>query len=69
MPYWITVTISMLSFVISAVIGKPLISFLHKIHFGQTIKEIGPNWHKKKNGTPIMGGFMFIISSIISTVL
>ena len=53
---------TLISFVISASLGIVLIPFLHKIHFGQTILDIGPAWHKKKQGTPIMGGFMFIIS-------
>ena len=49
---------TLISFVISASLGIVLIPFLHKIHFGQTILDIGPAWHKKKQGTPIMGGFM-----------
>lgn len=68
MAYWITIATALISFVLSAVIGIVLIPFLKKIHFGQTILEIGPAWHKSKQGTPIMGGFMFIISSIVSAV-
>ncbi len=52
-------------FAVSAATGKVLIPFLHKIKFGQTIKEIGPSWHKKKQGTPNMGGFMFILGTVI----
>lgn len=63
---WITIGVALMSFAISAIIGFVLIPFLRKIHFGQTILEDGPKWHKSKQGTPIMGGFMFIISSIIS---
>ena len=29
---------------------------------GQSIKEIGPTWHMSKQGTPTMGGLMFIIA-------
>lgn len=54
------------AFVITAVIGKFLIPFLHKLNFGQTILEIGPKWHKKKQGTPTMGGIMFIIGIILA---
>ena len=61
------------AFLISAVTGKFLIPFLHKLNFGQTILEEGPKWHKSKQGTPIMGGIMFIIAiaavSVISTVI
>ncbi len=66
MSNWITIGIALSSFAIAALIGFVLIPFLKKIHFGQTILEEGPKWHKSKQGTPIMGGFMFIISSIIT---
>ncbi len=66
MSNWIIIGVALASFAIAAVIGVVLIPFLKKIHFGQTILEEGPKWHKSKQGTPIMGGFMFIISSIIA---
>lgn len=64
-----TLAAAILSFGITALIGKWLIPFLHKINFGQTIRAIGPKWHQKKNGTPTMGGFMFIIGIILSTAI
>ena len=36
------------AFVITAVTGYFLIPFLKRLHYGQTIKEIGPTWHKDK---------------------
>lgn len=54
------------AFLISSVIGVWLIPFLHKLHYGQTILDIGPAWHKSKQGTPTMGGIMFIIGSILA---
>ena len=61
------------AFVISALTGRFLIPYLRKLHFGQTILEEGPKWHKSKQGTPIMGGIMFIAAitavTIISTVV
>ena len=56
---------AVIAFAVSAVLGKFLIPFLRKIKFGQTIKENGPVWHKSKQGTPNMGGFMFIIGSVV----
>lgn len=38
-----------------------MIKFLHKIKFGQTEREEGLESHKKKNGTPTMGGIVFIL--------
>jgi phospho-N-acetylmuramoyl-pentapeptide-transferase len=58
-----------LSFVIAGVSGIFLVPFLHRIKFGQPIKtEDGPKWHAKKQGTPTMGGFMFIISTVITSI-
>lgn len=68
MSYWINITVALISFALAAVIGIVLIPFLKKIHFGQTILDIGPAWHKSKQGTPIMGGFMFIISSMAAVI-
>ncbi|MCQ2514066.1 MAG: phospho-N-acetylmuramoyl-pentapeptide-transferase [Ruminococcus sp.] len=60
---------AVISFLIAAVSGKYLIPFLHKLNFGQTILDDGPKWHKSKQGTPIMGGFMFIISILLVTII
>ena len=57
-----------ISFVVAAVAGLFLIPFLHKLKFGQEIREEGPKWHKKKSGTPTMGGFIFIIATLAGTV-
>lgn len=67
MPFWLSLLVAAIAFAISAAIGIVLIPFLKKLHFGQTILDIGPAWHKSKQGTPIMGGFMFIFGSIIAT--
>ena len=49
------------AFAVSAVVGKFLIPALRALKAGQSIKEIGPNWHKGKEGTPTMGGIMFMV--------
>lgn len=56
------------AFGITALLGRWMIPFLHKLKFGQTIREVGPSWHKNKQGTPTMGGLMFIIGISISAV-
>ncbi len=58
-----------ISFIVAAIGGVFLIPFLRKLKFGQEIREEGPNWHKKKSGTPTMGGFIFIISTAVSAML
>ncbi len=62
----ILVATGLLSFAIAAGLGKVCIPWLHKLKFGQTILEDGPSWHQKKQGTPTMGGILFIVSVVIS---
>lgn len=50
-----------ISFLVSYAVGKVLIPWLVALKAGQTIKEIGPKWHMSKQGTPTMGGIMFIV--------
>lgn len=63
MPYRIILLSAAISFAVASLSGFFLIPLLKRIHFGQTIYEKGPVWHKSKNGTPIMGGFMFIMGT------
>ena len=70
MSLWIiNLFTALLSFAIAGISGKWLVPFLHRIKFGQPIKtEDGPQWHAKKQGTPTMGGFMFIISTVLMAI-
>ena len=57
-----------ISFLLTAFAGKLLIPALRALKAGQSIKEIGPTWHQSKQGTPTMGGIMFIVG-IFAAVL
>lgn len=57
------------AFGVTAGLGFVIIPWLRKLNFGQTILDIGPSWHKSKQGTPNMGGFMFIIGIIIAFIV
>ncbi|MBS5135101.1 MAG: phospho-N-acetylmuramoyl-pentapeptide-transferase [Oscillospiraceae bacterium] len=59
----------LLGFVVSAVAGRLLIPVLRRLKAGQAIKEIGPTWHMTKQGTPTMGGLMFIIAIAVVLVV
>ena len=48
--------------------GPLLIPELHKLKFGQSIREEGPKSHQAKSGTPTMGGIMIILAIVIATV-
>lgn len=63
---WVCSSI-LISFIITFFLTKRLIPYLHKIKFGQTILEVGPSWHKKKQGTPTMGGIAFIIGILVAS--
>lgn len=58
-----------ISFGITAGLGFVVIPWLRKLKFGQTILDIGPSWHKSKQGTPNMGGIMFIAGITIAFVV
>lgn len=60
---------AVIAFVVTAVIGKPLIRWLQKQKFGQKILEIGPKWHMNKQYTPTMGGFIFMIGITVSMLI
>ncbi len=66
MPFWVNTVVALIAFGVSAAAGIFLIPLLKKLHFGQTIYEKGPAWHKSKQGTPMMGGFMFIIGTLVA---
>ncbi len=50
---------------LTGVIGWFLLPVLRALKAGQSIREVGPTWHNSKAGTPMMGGLMFIFSSVI----
>ena len=54
---------------VSYLLGFVMIPWLHKLKFGQVILDIGPNWHKNKQGTPTMGGFMFAAGTLASVAI
>ena len=54
---------------VTTVLGYWLIPWLKKIKYGQTINDIGPTWHKYKEGTPTMGGLMFITGTLCAIVV
>ncbi len=56
---------ALLAFLISAALGPILIPILQRIKAGQTVRTDGPKSHLAKNGTPAMGGFIFILAICI----
>ncbi len=48
--------------------GPFVIPELHKLKFGQSIREEGPKSHQAKSGTPTMGGIMIIGAATLATL-
>lgn len=58
----------MIGFLSSTVLGLFLIPLLKKIHLGQKISVFVGEAHRKKEGTPTMGGLIFIVPTVLSTL-
>jgi phospho-N-acetylmuramoyl-pentapeptide-transferase len=59
---------TLLSFIITIASGKFIIPYLRKLKLGQRVREDGPTTHLKKSGTPTMGGVMFILSTLFTSL-
>jgi phospho-N-acetylmuramoyl-pentapeptide-transferase len=57
-----------ISAVVVLILAPICIPILHKLKFGQSIREEGPKSHQKKSGTPTMGG-IFLIAGIVAATL
>jgi len=60
---------TMIGFILSIIAGLVLIPALKRLKVGQRVSIYMDELHKKKNGTPTMGGLIFIIPTIITTVV
>ena len=58
----------MSGFVITVIFMPLFIGYLRFKKEGQTIRDEGPKWHAKKNGTPTMGGLVFMVAAVISSI-
>ncbi len=56
------------SFILTYLFGKIMIPVLHKMKYGQSIREEGPKTHMKKQGTPTIGGVIFIVPTFLITI-
>ena len=54
------------SIIVASILGPIIIPLLHKLKFGQNIRQEGPKSHLKKAGTPTIGGLIFIFATIIT---
>lgn len=59
----------LLSFLVSLGLGHIAIPLLHRLKFGQPIREDGPKTHLKKSGTPTMGGIFMALAMIVVALI
>jgi phospho-N-acetylmuramoyl-pentapeptide-transferase len=60
---------TLVALIISIVVGPRFIAFLRAHEFGQQIREEGPSHHVAKQGTPVMGGLLIVLSAVIAFLL
>ena len=56
------------AFIIAVILSPIFIPYLRKLKFGQSIRDEGPKSHKKKSGTPTMGGIIILIALSLSAI-
>ena len=62
MDIWVGILLTaVIGFISTWLLGYVLVPMLQKLKFGQVVLDIGPVWHRAKQGTPTMGGILFII--------
>ena len=62
MDLWLALLLCVIiGFITAFLSGFAVVPWLRKLKFGQAILDIGPSWHKKKQGTPTMGGILIIL--------
>ena len=57
------------SLVISMIFGKRIINILHRKQIGESVRDLGLDGQKQKQGTPTMGGIIILASIIIPVLL
>ncbi|WP_034550725.1 phospho-N-acetylmuramoyl-pentapeptide-transferase [Carnobacterium funditum] len=67
--YWTEMLLPWVSSFALTIMAMPIvIGYFRTKQLGQTTRDEGPKWHEVKTGTPTMGGAVFLIAAVISTV-
>ncbi len=66
--YYRMIGAALIALATALLIGPRLIRYLKKLHFGQTIYELGPS-HQQKQGTPVMGGLMMADGILLGSLI
>ena len=66
--YYRMIGAALIALALALLLGPGLIRYLKKLHFGQTIYELGPS-HQQKQGTPVMGGLMMAAGILAASLI
>ncbi len=65
----VSLALAGLAFVVTLIIGRPIVTFLRQQKIGKQIRVDGPTTHFVKTGTPTMGGMMVAIAVVVITLV
>ncbi len=65
----ISIVSLLVAFIIVWLVMPRVLPILHRLHFGQAIREEGPQSHMKKSGTPTMGGLVIQGAVLIAVII
>src|SRR3712207_900270 len=65
----VSLALAGLAFVVTLIIGRPIVTFLRQKKVGKQIRVDGPQTHFVKTGTPTMGGAMVAVSVVVVTLV
>ncbi len=60
---------ALVAFLVAAVSGVWFVPMLRRLKFEQTVRDAGPAWHRKKQGTPTIGGVIFVLGFVVALVV
>ena len=60
---------ALISLIIAMVLGKRIIALLRRQQVGETVRDLGLEGQKEKEGTPTMGGVLILSAILIPTIL
>ena len=66
--YYRMIGAALIALAVALFLGPRLIRYLKKLHFGQTIYELGPS-HQQKQGPPVMGGLMMAAGILAASLI
>ena len=59
---------ALIAFLVTQILGPGMLKYLHRLKFGQFIREDGPESHLKKSGTPTMGGILILVGLLAGCI-